>query len=308
MTLVQLKYFATVVEKKSFSIAAKELHVTHQNISKAIKQLEDELNIPLLKRSKEGVFLTGIGQPVYEYAKQILNGITHIEEYSANRLFNQTKNKNIHGTLIIHSTHAFSFLMINIIQKMNLYYPNISIVYKTFEPAFINHALHMGTTANIVCTCDSVGSSLIETLSNQGEIIKIAQEPLKVLVKKESPLAGYKALSKKILNESPLAFYREDSNIIPLYYDLLKQHGIKGKTTYFSNSYEIIQEYLYRNMITVSTALTTKRSANMSRNQCVLVPLTVKELIDEFLFIPTTSDAAKIPIIEIFLKYLHENI
>lgn len=308
MTLVQLKYFVTVVEKKSFSIAAKELHVTHQNISKSIKQLEDELNIPLLKRSKKGVFLSSIGQPVYEYAKQILTCITHIEEYSANSLFNQIKDKSIYGTFIIHSTHAFSFLIINIIQKMNLHYPNISIIYKTFEPAFINHTLRTDTAADIVCTCDSIGSALIETLSNKGKIIKIAQEPLKVLVKKESPLASYKSLSKKILNESPLVFYREDSNITPLYYDLMKQHGIKGKTTYFSSSYEIIQEYLYRNMLSVSTSLTVKRSANMSRNQCVLVPLTVKELIDEFIFIPTTSNAAKIPIIEIFLKYLNESI
>lgn len=58
MTLQQLKYVVTVAEKGTLSEAAKELFVSQPTLTKAIKELEDEMNIRILAgRIKELLFL-----------------------------------------------------------------------------------------------------------------------------------------------------------------------------------------------------------------------------------------------------------
>ncbi|MDU3193170.1 MAG: LysR family transcriptional regulator, partial [Finegoldia magna] len=51
MDLKQLETFITVVEWDSFSEAAKRLYLTQPTISTHIKQIENELNAELLKRT-----------------------------------------------------------------------------------------------------------------------------------------------------------------------------------------------------------------------------------------------------------------
>ena len=56
---------------------AKYFFTTQQNISYALKSLEDKFNTPLVNRSKSGVTLTLEGRVFLTYAKQT------IEEYEA---------------------------------------------------------------------------------------------------------------------------------------------------------------------------------------------------------------------------------
>ena len=52
MELYQLKYFAKAARYENISMAAQELHVSQPSISKAIKALEGELQVELMR--KEG--------------------------------------------------------------------------------------------------------------------------------------------------------------------------------------------------------------------------------------------------------------
>ncbi|MBL8322677.1 MAG: LysR family transcriptional regulator, partial [Acinetobacter sp.] len=47
MDIKALKVFAAIVQKQSFSLAAEELCVTQPTISKMIRQLEEEIGVPL---------------------------------------------------------------------------------------------------------------------------------------------------------------------------------------------------------------------------------------------------------------------
>jgi DNA-binding transcriptional LysR family regulator len=58
----QLLNFLSVCEEKSFSKAAKRCFITHQGLSKSIKQLEDEFGIPLFVRTRQGIETTEIGK------------------------------------------------------------------------------------------------------------------------------------------------------------------------------------------------------------------------------------------------------
>ena len=61
MTLQQLKYVVTVAEKGTLSEAAKELFVSQPTLTKAIKELEDEMNIRIFSRTNKGVIVSREG-------------------------------------------------------------------------------------------------------------------------------------------------------------------------------------------------------------------------------------------------------
>ena len=67
-----LKVFVTVVEKRNFSRAGEELHMTQPAVTQYIKIFEREIGTRLLERSNKYVRLTQAGEIVYHYANEIL--------------------------------------------------------------------------------------------------------------------------------------------------------------------------------------------------------------------------------------------
>jgi len=72
MELRTLRAFVEVVRQGGFSPAAKVLFATQPTISKAVKQLEDELGVPLLDRIGHRSQLTAAGEIVYRRALTML--------------------------------------------------------------------------------------------------------------------------------------------------------------------------------------------------------------------------------------------
>ncbi len=69
-----LRVFVEVVRQGGFSQAAKTVFATQSTVSKAVKQLEDELGLPLLHRIGHRSTLTTAGEIVYRRALAILAG------------------------------------------------------------------------------------------------------------------------------------------------------------------------------------------------------------------------------------------
>ena len=67
MELRQLRYFVKVAETLNFSEAAKALFVTQSTLSQQIKQLEQDLDTPLLIRSSHSVALTEAGMELLPF-------------------------------------------------------------------------------------------------------------------------------------------------------------------------------------------------------------------------------------------------
>lgn len=73
MELRQLKYFLKAKELLNFTEAARVLNISQSTLSQQIKQLEDELNIPLFNRIGKRITLTEAGDLFGEYALQSIN-------------------------------------------------------------------------------------------------------------------------------------------------------------------------------------------------------------------------------------------
>ncbi|MBB5918284.1 DNA-binding transcriptional LysR family regulator [Nocardia transvalensis] len=72
MDLRALRYFVTVAEARHVGRAAHRLHMTQPPLSRAIRQLEDELGVALFDRTPAGVAPTAAGTALYEEAVALL--------------------------------------------------------------------------------------------------------------------------------------------------------------------------------------------------------------------------------------------
>lgn len=80
MTIVQLEYLLAVVNFGSFSLAAERCFITQPSLSMQIKNLEEELGVMLLDRSKKPVMLTQAGMVVAERARETVRMFNSVYE------------------------------------------------------------------------------------------------------------------------------------------------------------------------------------------------------------------------------------
>ncbi|WP_315113154.1 LysR family transcriptional regulator [Clostridium intestinale] len=80
MTLQQLKYVVTVADKGTISEAAKELFISQPSLTKAIKELENEMQITIFNRTNKGIVVSNVGDEFLAYARQVLEQASLLEE------------------------------------------------------------------------------------------------------------------------------------------------------------------------------------------------------------------------------------
>src|SRR5499426_3797247 len=73
MELRHLRYFVAVAEMENVSRAAtQKLHVAQPSLSRQIRDLEDEVGVPLFERTAKSVRLTDAGRAFLDEARKIL--------------------------------------------------------------------------------------------------------------------------------------------------------------------------------------------------------------------------------------------
>lgn len=77
-TLRQLMLFEAVARNSSFTRASEELHLTQPAVSTQIKQLEEDVGLPLFEHMGKKIYLTAAGREMYEFARNIDRQFTDI--------------------------------------------------------------------------------------------------------------------------------------------------------------------------------------------------------------------------------------
>src|SRR3989441_4616521 len=72
MTMRQLEVFLGVAQAQSFSRAAERIHLSQPTLSEHMRELEDELGVPLFVRHARSVSLSEAGRIFSDYATRVV--------------------------------------------------------------------------------------------------------------------------------------------------------------------------------------------------------------------------------------------
>ena len=191
MNTEALEYFIKVYEKKSVTSAAKDLFITPQGLSKAIKQLEADLKAELFYRGPHGMDVTECGELLYARAKHICYLMEDIKKEIS--IMNGGK-----GSLSVAVTYATTLaLPVDLLFGFSKIYPNIPMKLREFPDEYPIGNLFEEEEFDVGFI---MGHEEIENCEYQlilsGEVV--------VLVSKKHPLAVKNEISIMELENEPL--------------------------------------------------------------------------------------------------------
>jgi len=212
--LKQIEAFVSIVKYKSFSKAAKALHLSQPTISAYIKSLENELGIMLIIRTTNGIFLSEAGTAFHEYASRILHmrNMTHMEM--------QKYTNSVKGTVhIVSTTFASQYILPRVATKALQKHPDLHFKIDLERSSFVTRAMEeLGADFGIV-----------ELIPDNPQYVceMITREPL-VLVTPNTP--KYQAYGNEFpvetLAKEPFIFCFEGNSLRKVAIDYLKSLGI----------------------------------------------------------------------------------
>ena len=212
MNIEQLQYMCMVAKTNSITIAAENLYVTQQTISKAINKLEQELGTTLMVRSHKGVQLTETGQIFVERASKIvrdfqeLYDVTHAVTASA-----------MAGQVQLYYTNYLSHILgAKYIIGLRKNYPKMKVFMEEMLASDIIERLKDGDSAIglIPMVNRNAGVGRQEDLEEWLEFEPICRDTLVALVSEKSALAKRESITLKELTRQPIvwgdSFHMED--------------------------------------------------------------------------------------------------
>ncbi len=126
--------FYISAKEKSFSEAGRKHNISQSSLSRSVSQLENILDLKLLKTNNKGFELTLDGERIYNILDRFFNSI---EVFSANQL-----SSNLDVTLTIGTTRNIAdFMLSNYLTNYIKLYPNVKINIKTDSASNLNDYL-----------------------------------------------------------------------------------------------------------------------------------------------------------------------
>lgn len=191
MELRQLNYFLKAKELLNFTEAAHHLHISQSTLSQQIKQLEDEVGVPLFDRIGKRIRLTEAGQMFAGHAARTVNAA-----HDGLRLLNDLSNLNT-GHFVVGLTYGLRGLVIPAINKFAEKFPAITmrIFFGTSEE--ILEKLQSQELDFAVCFQDDTDLPNLEYRL-------LFNATMSLIVAAHSPLAGKKSISLREVAKLPL--------------------------------------------------------------------------------------------------------
>ena len=91
MNITELRYLVAIMKWGSVSAAAKQLYAAQPNVSKALKNLEEEYGLRIFERSSTGMIPTEQGKRFIRQAQRVLQQVDERSNmrmpYSSSRFF-----------------------------------------------------------------------------------------------------------------------------------------------------------------------------------------------------------------------------
>ncbi|PEJ57289.1 hypothetical protein CN692_14150 [Bacillus sp. AFS002410] len=230
MKLQQFRYIVEIAKHNSISKAAAALFVTQPSISKAVRDLETELEIMILDRTNKGVVFTKDGTELLFYAKMLLEQMESVVHHFH-------KEKTTDSTKLSISSQHYGFAIEAFANLMNY-----------FDDQKYEFAIREGKTTDViedVHSCKSILGILSLTELNKHIFARyftsksltfnpIATLQQRVFLRKEHPLAHLESIKLDQLTDYPYLTYQHDDMLLHFAEEALDVDNI-GKLVYLQD-------------------------------------------------------------------------
>ncbi len=147
MDIRALRYFVELVREQSFTRASEKLFVTQPTISKMIRNIEEELGLPLLNREGRRFTLTDSGQVLFQRAQTILAEMQQLEAELADLQSLQ------HGRLTLGIPPMVGHLYADLIRAYRTSYPKVELTLVEYGGRLIEQAVLEGSWISLSPCC-----------------------------------------------------------------------------------------------------------------------------------------------------------
>ena len=233
-TLQQIRILKAVATEKSFTRAAEILYLSQPYISKQMKKLEQNLDVILLNRNSNKLFLTENGQIFLQYSNRILA----LCEESCRALID-LKNGD-RGNLSVGASQTIgTYVMPKILALFAQNYPQIDLNVQVNSTRLISKQI-----VNRQIDVAIVGGEVPKNLKKNLKVDFFVEDQLNLIVSKSHPFAKKKQIKKEDLYHLKFINLNSNSTIRPFVDNILKQKNIdinQLKTVMQLNSIEAIK-------------------------------------------------------------------
>ena len=185
MNIKHLKYALEVAKTGSINKAAENLYIDQPNLSRAIKELEADLNITIFDRSSKGIIVTADGERLLQYSRIILKELDEMEE-----MFKEKKINKQSFSISVPRAAYISYAFANFTNNISKDNPAEIFYNETNSSHTIDNLLSRDYNLGILRFAEKYKSHFKETFMDKDLESRLVTEFSYVLImSKDSPLA-----------------------------------------------------------------------------------------------------------------------
>ncbi len=236
----QLLYAVTVAKFLSFTKAAEFLNISQPSLSNQIIKLEDELNICLFERSRQGVSLTEAGSAFVFYAQEILNDWKELallmQDYSSMQV----------GTLRIGATPIMEIFDIpSLLASFQKQHPKINItLLQTGSTALLMALKNKEIDIAFIISSDSNP----EIIDDDFFVLKLSNDLLCAIMSPKNPLSTNEKVNVSDLKNEKLILPTGTNTLQEIIKKYFESNNLPFKTTYCCDQTEAALAFASENL------------------------------------------------------------
>ena len=228
MELYQLKYFVKVAETEHMTRAAEELNLSEPTLSRAIRQLERELETKLFERRGRSIVLTESGNVLLYRSREILKDMDTLE----------SEVKGTHNTLqpVRLVARAAASLIPGLLDSFRKEYPDIVV-------SVIQNDNHIIRNEEYDLM---ISGSFIQPPKYSSTVL--LDDPFEVLLSKDHPLAQYDTLTLDQLNGHSMVGLAPNRYVSTWIRQIMEEHDIHVTHPVYSDDPLMIRNLVERGL------------------------------------------------------------
>ena len=306
MRLETFYIFIETAKVGSMKKVAEKYFFSPQHVSKSIKELEEWLSVKLFIRTSKGLQLTTEGNLAFDLISDICCKTDHLQSAFDNKSSLIGAFSNDKTPIKLAFSGDFSNYVMDVISILSSYaqlIPSVTVKESADLISSINDELY-----DLLLTCCTSNHTLNDTIAfHNYQIFNICSSKIYLHVMKDDPLASKAIITFSDLEKLPLAFYRTNDEIDPLYLQLLKNNNLNlnivFSSTSTSNCSSFVNKYKTYNLISELTLCNYRAQ----KKDSIAIPIEGLPPINQVLIVkkPLANTTMMQELISYLRKYLY---